>query len=120
MFKPGDVVYVEGSSKLLGDVVRVDEDGVEVCWRECYSTEQPEDLVHAESVGPKLISLTSVGRVYALRNAGESVVARVALDQSGDWPDRFTDVARRLMNAEGDGTKLTDEERTILVWPTRT
>jgi hypothetical protein len=43
--KVGDVVYAEGSSKLLGDVVAVDEEGVEVCWRKCYSTEQPEDLV---------------------------------------------------------------------------
>ena len=43
--KVGDVVYMEGASALLGDVVRVDEDGAEVRWRTCFSTEQPEDLI---------------------------------------------------------------------------
>lgn len=43
--KVGDVVYTEGSSALLGDVVKVDEDGIEVHWRSAFSTEQAEDLI---------------------------------------------------------------------------
>lgn len=44
--KVGDVVWMEGSSALLGDVIDVDEDGfVKVTWRELTSTEDPNDLV---------------------------------------------------------------------------
>jgi len=49
--KVGDVVYLEGSSALLGDVITLDtedEDGTryfEVKWRECFSTEDEDDLI---------------------------------------------------------------------------
>lgn len=46
-FKVGDVVYTEGSSALLGDVIRVEDDEVEVRWRQAYSTEVAEDLILA-------------------------------------------------------------------------
>lgn len=46
-FKVGDVVYVEGASAILGDVIAVDDDGVEVTWRTVTTTEQPDDLTHA-------------------------------------------------------------------------
>jgi hypothetical protein len=60
-----------------------------------------------------VIELTSVGEDYALRQADTSLVARVALGQDGDWPEQYINLARRLMNAEGDGSKLTDDERVI-------
>jgi hypothetical protein len=48
-FKVGDVVYTEGSSAILGDVIGIDDDEclVDVVWRATKSTEQPEDLIHA-------------------------------------------------------------------------
>ena len=43
----GDVVYVDGSSAILGDVVWVDEEGVTVAWRATRTVEPPEDLLPA-------------------------------------------------------------------------
>jgi len=47
-FKVHDVVYCEGTSAIIGDVIRVDEDGVRIQWRLAITTEQPEDLVLCE------------------------------------------------------------------------
>ncbi len=48
--KVGDVVYCEGASAILGDVISVETDEcgttfAEVKWRECYSTEDVVDLI---------------------------------------------------------------------------
>jgi hypothetical protein len=45
-FKVGQVVYAEGASAILGDVVAVDDEGVTVAWRPTTTCEQPDDLVH--------------------------------------------------------------------------
>lgn len=47
--KVGDVVYVEGASAILGDVLSVDveEDQIEVRWRGTTSTEVADDLERA-------------------------------------------------------------------------
>lgn len=52
-FQAGDVVFVEGASAILGDVVKVElstdgEEFVEVRWRETVTTEVPDDLVLEE------------------------------------------------------------------------
>jgi hypothetical protein len=52
-FKPGDVVYTEGASAILGDVIAVEDDGmggqdVTVAWRPVTTTESDMDLVRSE------------------------------------------------------------------------
>jgi len=51
-FKVGDVVYVMGSSAILGDVIEVEENEygqrVTVTWRETTTTESPADLEKAD------------------------------------------------------------------------
>lgn len=52
-FKRGDVVYTEGASAILGDVVAVEDDGmggqtVTVTWRPVTTTEYGDDLVRSE------------------------------------------------------------------------
>ena len=62
--KQGDVVYAEGASALLGDVIAIDaeEQSAEVCWRKAYSTEAFDDLTVVPEARPSSPSSDTTGR----------------------------------------------------------
>jgi hypothetical protein len=54
VIKKDDVVYLEGASAILGDVLNVTDDGIEIAWRATVTTELAGDLVVVADPPPRL------------------------------------------------------------------
>lgn len=96
--KVGDVVYVEGASAILGDVLEVDivEDAVKVRWREVETTENADDLTLESrprvylNVRFDVTDLNEEQRgqlALEVQAQGESSDGHPAVEVDIDWPD---------------------------------
>lgn len=100
--KVGDVVYAEGASALLGDVVSIDEDedAVEVRWRQAFSTESTDDLTVVVDDEPEMARIRESSEVLAFMERTFQYRSVQNLQRA--------DRGRKLIESHPDFGKMTD------------